>query len=215
MDFLKSFFESSTDGRLSYDDLQKACSDAGLKLADLSKGDYVSKVKFDNEIQVKDNTINTLNTTIKTRDTDLLELKKQLESAGVDQTKLKELSDKFTNLQGQYDNDTKTFKAQLSKQAYEFAVKEYANELSFTSKAAKRDFINSMIAKELKLVDNKIENAEIFKAEYSKENSDAFAVSQPQESDTKPKFVDTLNTEKEVKDDNPFKFDFYNLHKQK
>ena len=66
-------------------------------------------------------------------------------------------------------------------QAYEFSVKEYANNKKFTSNAAKRDFVNSMIAKNLKVENGKIIGADDFTTAYSAENADAFATEKAQE----------------------------------
>ena len=101
-------------------------------------------------------------------------LKKQLEEAGVDSTKLAELTNQLQELQGKYDADSKAYKKQLSKQQYEFAVKEYAATKNFSSQAAKRDFIQSMIAKELKMEGDSILGADDFVKVYTENNQDAF-----------------------------------------
>jgi hypothetical protein len=84
----------------------------------------------------------------------------------------------LTALQGKYDADIKEYQGKLSKQKYEFAVKEFAASKKFTSQAAKRDFINSMIAKELKMDGDKILGGEDFVTAYSTDNADAFVVEQ-------------------------------------
>ena len=173
---LKDLFGKSEDGVLSYDQFQEACKEAGIKLADLSTGDYVSKKKFDDELEALNSQITSLNDTISQRDTDLEGLKTQLTAAGTDAEKLAQLTNDFSGLQSKYDEDVKSYKAQLKKQAYEFAVKEFANTKQFTSNAAKRDFINSLIAKELKMEDGKILGADDFVASYSTDNADAFYV---------------------------------------
>lgn len=173
---LKEIFDGTENGVLTYEQFTAACKEAGIKLVDLSTGDYVSKKKYEDELLAKDNQINTLNDTIAQRDTDLSGLKDQLAAAGNDVEKLNQLSTDLSNLQGKYDNDVKSYKEQLKKQAYEFAVKEFAATKNFSSNAAKRDFINSMIGKDLKMDGGKILGADDFVAAYTQDNADAFYV---------------------------------------
>lgn len=170
---LKELFDTE-DGRLSYEQFAEALKSNDIKLVDLNEGNYVSKAKFESELEAKTKEIEALNGTVSTRDTDLEALKKQLEEAGTDSTKLSELNGQFEALKGKYDSDTKAFKEQLRKQAYEFAVKSFANEKQFSSQAAKRDFINSMIAKDLKMENDSIVGADDFVKAYTEANEDAF-----------------------------------------
>lgn len=207
MDFLKELFNGQA---LTFEQLQSAVQEKGYKLADLSKGDYVSKNKFDDAIKAKDNEINTLNGTIATRDTDLADLNAKLSAAGTDAEKLSQLSTEFSSLQTKYDNDVKSYKEQLKKQAYEFAVKDFANSKNFTSKAAKRDFINSMIAKDLKMDKDIILGAEDFVKAYSVDNEDAFVAEPSIPEKSKPQFVSPTISESQVANgglfDNAFNF---------
>lgn len=171
---LKEYFESVEDGKLTYQQLIDAIEDSGMKLADLSDGNYVSKQKYENDLQKAKDEIETLTGTITTRDTDLADLQAKLEAAGTDAEKLTTLSNDFTTLKGKYNDEVKAYKEQLKKQAYEFAVKEFASGKKFTSNAAKRDFINSMISKDLKIEDGKIIGADDFVAIYTQNNEDAF-----------------------------------------
>ena len=171
---LKEYFESVEDGKLTYQQLIDAIEDSGMKLADLSDGNYVSKQKYENDLQKAKDEIETLTGTITTRDTDLADLQAKLEAAGTDAEKLTTLSNDFTTLKGKYNDEVKAYKEQLKKQAYEFAVKEFASDKKFTSNAAKRDFINSMISKDLKIEDGKIIGADDFVATYTQNNEDAF-----------------------------------------
>lgn len=176
---VKDVFDQAENGTLTWEQFQEATK--GAKFVDLKEGGYVSKQKYDDDIQA-------LNGTISTRDTDLAQLRQDLEKAGTDATKLSELTSNLESLQGKYDTDTKNFKEQLKKQAYEFAVKEFANSKKFTSKAAKRDFINSMMSKNLKMEGDSIIGAEDFVTAYSKDNDDAFFKDVPEEPE-KPTFV--------------------------
>ena len=173
------------EGSLSYEEFEKAMKEKGAKFVDLSEGNYVSKDKFENEVASKEGQITQLNDTIKASDKDLKDLKAQLKEAGTDSEKLTELETQLGNLQTQYKQDTDNYKSQLSKQAYEFAVKDFANGKNFSSKAAKRDFISSMIAKELKMEGDKILGADDFVTAYSTDNADAFVVEQPKQEEPK------------------------------
>ena len=183
---IKEVFEQSEDGTLTLEQFMSIAKEANAKFADLGEGEYVSKGKHESELLALQEQIETLNGTIGTRDTDLEALKKQLEEAGTDTEKLTALSNDFTALQGKYDADVKAYKEQLKRQAYEFAVKDFANKQNFTSNAAKRDFISSMLAKGLKMEGDSILGAEDFKAAYSTDNADAFVVEKAPEPEATP-----------------------------
>lgn len=215
---IKELFDKS-DEPLTYEAFEKLAKENGCKYADLSEGGYVSKDKFDNEVASKDGQITQLNDTIKSRDKDLKDLKAQLKDAGTDSEKLTELETQLGNLQTQYKQDTDNYKAQLGKQAYEFAVKDFANGKKFSSNAAKRDFINSMIAKELKMDGDKILGADDFVTAYSTDNADAFVVeeSKKEEPETpKPSFSQSVNpnTVSQTNEGDPFGFNFIGVRQK-
>lgn len=191
---IKELFEKAENGTFTYDEFIAAAKENKAKFEDINEGKYISKFKYEEEVKAKDNEIATLNDTISNRDTDLADLKSKLEEAGTDADKLATLQTDFSTLQGKYDNDIKEYKNQLKKQAYEFAVKEFAGSKKFTSNAAKRDFIQTMIAKDLKMEQDKILGAEDFVTAYSNENADAFMVEDPEPvpqptGEPKPTFV--------------------------
>ena len=204
---IKELFDKAEGGTLTWEQFQSAMGNA--KFVDLSEGNYVSKRKYDDDLASKDTQITKLNETISTRDKDLAGLKEQLTSAGTDAQKLADLTGEFDSLKTKYDADTKAFKSQLRKQAYEFAVKDFASGKKFTSNAAKRDFIQSMIAKDLKFENDKIIGADDFVQMYSQENADAFVVDttptpQPQEPQ-RPQFVSpTQGSEPQPQEQNAF-----------
>ena len=191
MDFLKELFDKAENGALTYAEFAEAVKSGGLKLADLSKGEYVAKKKYEDDLTAKDSIIADLNATIDTRNTDLKSIQEKLDKAGTDSAMIENLSGELSELKAKYDNATTEYQNKLSKQAYEFAVKEFAGEQSFSSNAAKRDFINSMLAKELPMENGNIMGAKDYMAEYAKENSDAFvAPADPKPADNnKPKFA--------------------------
>ena len=177
---IKEIFEKSENGTLTYEQFETAMRAGNAKFIDLSEGNYVSKSKYESEIASKDNSITELNGTITQRDTDLAELRKQLESAGTDSTKLSELQTNFDNLQNKYTADMQSYQDRLAKQQYEFAVREFAGTQKFSSNAAKRDFTTAMIEAGLKLDNkNKILGADDFVKSYSEDNADAFVVETP------------------------------------
>lgn len=185
---VKELFDKAENNTLTWEQFQAAMGDA--KFVDLNEGGYVSKQKHDDELSHRDATIQQLKDTIATRDNDLKALQTTLKDAG-DIEELKKASKDLSDLQKKYDKETKAYAAQLSQQAYEFAVKDFANSKEFTSKAAKRDFIQSMIAKKLQFEDGKIIGAEDFVQMYSQDNGDAFKVAE----DPKPQF--TQGTQKQ------------------
>ena len=212
---IEELFALGENGVLSYENFTEFAKQNGMKLVNLADGGYVSKKKYEDDLAAKNTEVENLNGTISQRDVDLQAIKAQLEAAGTDATKLNELNESFTALQSKYDNDVKAYKAQLAKQAYEFAVKDFANTKKFTSNAAKRDFISSMLAKDLKMDNGKILGAEDFAVAYSTDNSDAFMVETPVTTPEppKPQFVapttpenpapKTLTEMMKLKNDNP------------
>ena len=172
---LKKVFEAAENGALTYEQFEELAKQHNAKFVDLSGGEYVSAHKYNDDLAAKAKEIETLNGTITTRDTDLAELKKQLEAAGADAAKLQEVTEGLTALQTKYDGDIKSYKEQLKKQAYTFAAKEYASQQKFTSAAARREFERALIDKDLKMDKDKILGADDFLASYKADNSDSFA----------------------------------------
>ena len=188
MDFLKELFGEEA---LTWEQFSEAVTSKGFKVADLSKGNYVSKKKFDDEIKTRDTTISELNSTISVRDNDIEDLKQKLETGGQDnETKVKELLTQISTLQSQYESDKSELETKLSKQAYEFAVRDFANGQKFTSTAAKRDFEREMISAELTMKDNSIIGANDFVTSYKEKNADAFVTAEPEPTpEPKPTFI--------------------------
>ena len=185
---IKDLFDKAENGTLNWQQFQSAMQEHNAKFVDLSDGNYVSKQKYDDELYQRDTRISDLSTTISTRDADLANLQKTLTDAG-DIEALKAASADLDKLQKKYDKETKDYQAQLAKQAYEFAVKEFANGKKFSSNAAKRDFVGSMLAKNLTLENGTIIGAEDFVSMYTKDNADAFVVENTEPKSPKPTFV--------------------------
>lgn len=173
---IKEIFDKAEGGTLTFEQFDSIAKNGNAKFADLSEGGYVSKSKYDDELASKDKAITQLNDTISQRDKDLADLQTKLKDAGTDTTKLSELQTSFDELQDKYTADTKAYEQQLATQKYEFAVKEYANGKEFTSHAAKRDFIRSLIDENLKMKGDSIVGADDFASAYAQDNADAFVV---------------------------------------
>lgn len=206
---IDEIFKDAENGTLTLEQFKERAKAANAKFADLSEGGYISKSKHDDEISGLNKQIETLNETITTRDTDLADIQKKLEEAGTaDAEKLNTLSSDLNSLKSKYDSEVKAYKEQLKSQAYEFAVKEFANGKEFTSGAAKRDFINQMIQADLKMDGSTILGATDFVTKYSETNSDAFKVAEsdptPAPEPPKPQFVAPTGGTPEPTGDNAF-----------
>lgn len=209
---LKDLFDKAEGGVLTYDQLVAAAQEHKAKFVDLSEGNYVAKQKYDDDLSARDTRIKTLDDTLKSRDTDLGNLRTQLENAGTDADKLSKLTTDFTDLQSKYDKDTKAYEKQLKDQAYKYAVKEFTDKLNFTSQAAKRDFVKSMMEKNFTIENDVIVGANDFVTAYTKDNEDAFVketTTPPAPGNDKPHFVDTTNPAgTPAVTPNPFNFNF-------
>lgn len=198
MDYLKELFDKAENGTLTYEQFAAASKASGLKLADLAKGEYVAKKKYEDDLGSKDAIIADLNATIDTRNSDIKSIQEKLDKAGTDSAMIENLSAELTSLQNKYDSATKEYQDKLNRQAYEFAVKDFASNQAFSSNAAKRDFINSMLSKNLPMENGNIMGASDYMAEYAKDNSDAFVAKKDPEPNAnddknKPKFAAGTN----------------------
>lgn len=210
---LKDIFDKAENGVLSYEQLTAAIAEGKGKFVDLSEGGYVDKQKYTDDLAARDTRITTLDDTLKTRDADLANLRTQLENAGTDATKLNDLNTQLSDLQKKYDDDTAAYKKKLQDQAYKYAVNEFVDKQKFTSQAAKRDFIATMMAKEFKMENDVIIGATDFVNAYTKDNADAFVKEDPNAGNPpapKPHFVDPTSPQGNPSggDTTPFKFNF-------
>lgn len=214
---LKEIFDKAEGGVLSYEQFMAHATEGKAKFIDLSEGGYVDKQKYTDDLAARDTRITSLDDTIKLRDTDLASLRQQLQDAGNDTEKLGELNTKFSDLQKQYDKDTKAYQKQLKEQAYKYAVTDFANQQTFTSQAAKRDFISSMLAKNLQMENDVLIGATEFMNAYANDNADAFKQAQKEEPPVnKPHFVNPTNpTPNEGDNPNAFHFDFVGVRPHK
>ena len=191
---IKEIFDKAENGTLTFEQFEEISKQSNVKFADLSEGKYVSKSKYDDDLGSKDSSITQLNDTIAQRDKDLADLQAKLKEAGTDTSKLAELQTSFDTLQNKYTTDMQAYQEKLAEQKYDFAIKEYANSLEFSSQAAKRDFIREMKAENLKMKEDAIIGADDFKKVYEEKNTDAFVTkTEPTQPTTnnasKPQFV--------------------------
>lgn len=211
MEFLKALFEA---GALTWEQFSAAVTEKGYKIADLSTGNYVSKQKYNDDIQTRDTTISDLNTQIANRDTDIATLQSQLTDGSKDsETKISDLTSQIATLQSNYETQKTDYENKLSAQQYEFAVRDFAGKQKFSSNAAKRDFIKEMISANLTMQDKTIMGADDFATKYRETNSDAFVVDEPvppaQEPKDKPTFIQP--TPPAPPEENPFNFNFQGI----
>lgn len=121
----------------------------------------------------KDEKIATLTTEKDGLSTQLSDLNKKVkELSSVDAEKLKE---EIQNLNTKYDTDTKDLQNKISKQNYDFKVKELTSGIKFSSESARKAFISDLSAKELKLEEDKILGFDDFVKSYQESDPNAFA----------------------------------------
>lgn len=213
MEFLKELFKAAENGSLTYEQLEASCKEKGIKVVNLSDGNYVSKRKYDDDLKAKDTTIDTLKGNLEARDSDISKLKDDLEKNKDDAQKAVDLGKQLQDWQTKYQTETDNLNAKLKEQAKHFAVRDFAGTKKFSSAAAKRDFENYMFKQEFDVKDGAIMGGEDYYNAYAKENADAFVVEQ-QEQQKNPQFVQTTNgTESFTKSGGEFKFNFTGVRK--
>ena len=121
-----------------------------VRFADLSEGGYVSVSKYNDKVNGLTQQVTDLQGQITQRDADLAGLNEQLTAAQADAGQLAEAQKQLSTLQSKYDKDSKAWEAKNAQQAYEYEIRSRANELKFTSTAAKKDFIREAIAQQFK-----------------------------------------------------------------
>ena len=156
-----------------------------VRFADLSEGGYVSVSKYNDKVNSLTQQVTDLQGQITQRDTDLAGLNAQLTAAQADAGQLAEAQKQLSALQTKYDKDSKAWETKNQQQAYEYAVKSKANELKFTSAAAKKDFIREAIAQGFKQDGDVLMGYTDFVAKYKESDPGAFVVETPP-ADPKP-----------------------------
>lgn len=178
MDFLKALFPDG--GSLTYAELEAAVKEHKLNLVNLSEGGYVSKNKYDDTVNGLKGQITDLQGRLTSRDTDLTSLRDQLAAAQADAGKLGSIQQSLTDLQNKYNTEKTDYENRLTRQNYEFMVRERANGLHFSSTAAKKAFIQEAIGKEFKVDGDSLLGYEDFVTKYKADDPSAFATEKPE-----------------------------------
>ena len=121
------------------------------------------------------------------RDTDMATLQEQLNAAQTDAGKLAEAQTQLQSLQSKYAADQKKWDEKIAKQAYDFAIREAAAKLEFTSAAAQRDFVREASGKKLAFEGGKLMGFDDFTAAYRAENPGALVEKKEPEAPAEPK----------------------------
>lgn len=172
-DFLKKLFE---EGALTFDQfVEKLNADKDIKLANLADGGYIAKDKFDAKVTALTQQVSDLQGQVTQRDTDLADLNTKLTAAQADAGKLTEAQTALTDLQSKYDTEKQQYEERINAQAYEFAMREKANELQFTSPTAKKAFIADAIGKKFQKDGDTYAGYDEFVAKYKETDPLAFA----------------------------------------
>lgn len=156
-----------------------------VRFADLSEGGYISRSKYDDKVNGLTQQVTDLQGQLTQRDTDLEGLNAQLTAAQADAGQLAEAQKQLTALQSKYDKDSKAWEQKNAQQAYEYAIRSKANELKFTSAAAKKDFIREAIAAQFKQDGETLMGYTDFVTKYQESDPGAFVVETPP-ADPKP-----------------------------
>lgn len=137
---------------------------------------------------------------IKKRDADLAKVSSQLEDAKnqlneakVDADKIEKLQSTIDELEGfktKYSEEKKNYEKMLEDQKYEFAIKEKANSLQFTSNAAKKAFISDLMNDKLTVKDGEVLGFDDFVKSYGEKDAGVFVKEETKKkSDKKPSFT--------------------------
>lgn len=176
------------EGPLTLEQFNELVASKGAKFADLSEGNYISVGKHDSEISSLEQQIETLTSQVAQREGDVQELASQLQQAGNSEEALNQAYAQLSALQEKYEADAEAYEAQLSRQAREFAVKEYAATKEFTSDAAKELYIEKLIDSEDVDFNRKgeLEGMEEFDSRFAEKYQNAFYVKEEPKEEPKP-----------------------------
>jgi len=134
---------------VSEDALQKIQAESGKDVTE-------AKTKLQSQIDTLTGQITDLTGQVTQRDTDLNDLKQKLTDAGQSSSKLSEVQTNLNTLTQKYEADKNEWQTRLSKQNYEFLAKESIAGIEFTSNAAKKEFLNGLLEKNLPIQNDKL-----------------------------------------------------------
>lgn len=210
MEFLKALFGNGE--ALTFDQLMEKATAAKINAVNIADGSYVSKAKFDDKVNTLSQQVTDLTGKITQRDTDMTDLQAKLTAAQADAGKLTDAQSALTALQTKYSADQTEWQQKVQKQQYEFAIREKANGMKFTSPAAKRDFIREATGKEFKVDGETLLGYDDFVTKYKTDNPGAVTddkpADPPAEPDKKPPVIVLPNGKPAADDKSVFGFHF-------
>lgn len=163
MEFLKALF---SNGPLTFEQFEAAVKEQKMNIVNLADGGYVSKSKYDDTVNGLKGQVTELQGQITSRDGDLTSLREQLTAAQADAGKLGAVQQSLADLQTKYNTDKTDYENKLTRQAYEYMVRERANSLQFSSASAKKAFLQEAIGKDFKVDGESLLGYEDFVTKY-------------------------------------------------
>lgn len=211
MEFLKALFGEGE--ALTYEQLAEKAKTAKINAVNLAAGGYISQDKYNDKVNALTQQVDALTGQLTKRDADMADLQGKLTAAQADASKLGEVQTTLSQLQTRYDTDKKELEGKLARQGYEFAVREKAGALKFSSTAAKKAFIQDAIGKEFKMDGETLLGFDDYVAKYKADDPTAFVADPPAEPPTPtptpaPQIVAPTGGQKGNPDPNPFQFSF-------
>ena len=143
--------------------------------SDIENAKAAAAKKFDSERDTLNGQIEELKEQVTQRDTDLSAIQEQLTAANENADKLAEAQKSLKSLQNKYESEAKAWEAKNAQQAYEFAIREKVNTLSFSSEAVKREFIREAKEKGFKMEKDMILGFDDYVKVYKENDPGAFA----------------------------------------
>lgn len=128
----------------------------------------------------------TLQGQVTQRDTDLSALNEKLTAAQADASKLPEAQKPLTDFQSRYDTEKQEWAQKAVQQAYEYTVRDRANGLTFSSSAAKKEFIRGAVEKKFQVDGDSLLGFDDYVTTYKEADPDAFKA-EPQKPKEPPK----------------------------
>lgn len=183
MEFLKALFNG---GSLTYEQLEAAIKEQKMNVVNLADGGYISKSKYDDKVNGLEGQVTDLRGQITSRDGDLTTLREQLAAAQADAGKLGTVQQSLADLQTKYNTDKTAYENKLTRQAYEYMVRERANGLQFSSTAAKKAFLQEAIGKDFKVDGDNLLGYEDFVTKYKADDPGAFKAEKKEPEATPP-----------------------------
>lgn len=150
-----------------------------VRFVDLSEGGYVSADKHTDKVISLSEQVRELTAQIGQRDADITALNEALTAAQADASKLPDAQTALAEMSKRYEADKQAWADKTAAQAYEFAIREKANELKFTSAAARRDFIREAIEKKFTQDGGTLLGYSDFVTQYKADNPGAVAEEEP------------------------------------